>query len=139
MRPHPTTDGESREFGASSPGNVTTTPPDQNPDDKTGNDPQASGVYASTMAIPGGLEMTTSRDVLEALSNGAGPRKVLISLGYAAWGQGQLESEIAENSWLTVGADPLVIFDTPIEQRYERALSLLGLQSWMLAPDAGHA
>ena len=87
----------------------------------------------------GGLEMTTSRDVLEALSNGAGPRKVLISLGYSAWGQGQLESEIAENSWLTVGADPQVIFDTPIEQRYERALSLLGLQAWMLSPDAGHA
>ena len=102
-------------------------------------DQAGGGVYASTLAIPGGLEMTTSRDVLEALSNGAGPRKVLISLGYAAWGQGQLESEIAENSWLTVGADPQVIFDTPIEQRYERALSLLGLQSWMLAPDAGHA
>ena len=96
-------------------------------------------VYASTLTIPGGLEMTTSRDVLEALSNGAGPRKVLISLGYSAWGQGQLESEIAENSWLTVGADPEVIFDTPIEQRYERALSLLGLQAWMLSPDAGHA
>jgi putative transcriptional regulator len=103
-------------------------------------DPNAAiGVYASTLSIPGGLEMTTSRDVLEALSNGAGPRKVLVSLGYAAWGQGQLESEIAENSWLTVGADPKVIFDTPIEQRYERALSLLGLQTWMLAPDAGHA
>jgi putative transcriptional regulator len=99
----------------------------------------AQGIYASTMAIPGGLEMTTSRDVLEALSNGAGPRKVLISLGYSAWGQGQLESEIAENSWLTVGADPQIIFDTPIEQRYERALSLLGLQAWMLSPDAGHA
>ena len=97
------------------------------------------GVYASTLTIPGGLEMTTSRDVLEALSNGAGPRKVLISLGYSAWGQGQLESEIAENSWLTVGADPQIIFDTPIEQRYERALSLLGLQAWMLSPDAGHA
>jgi putative transcriptional regulator len=112
--------------------------PDDEPD-ADASDQAAGGVYASTLAIPGGLEMTTSRDVLEALSNGAGPRKVLISLGYAAWGQGQLESEIAENSWLTVGADPLVIFDTPIEQRYERALSLLGLQSWMLAPDAGHA
>ncbi len=95
--------------------------------------------YASTKTIPGGLEMTTSRDVLEALSTGAGPRRVLVSLGYAAWGQGQLESEIGENSWLTVQADPLVIFDTPIEQRYDRALALLGLQSWMLSPDAGHA
>lgn len=96
-------------------------------------------VYASTMAIPGGLEMTTSKDVLEALSTGSGPRKVLVSLGYSAWGQGQLESELAENSWLTVEADLAVIFDTPVEQRYARALKLLGLESWMLSPDAGHA
>ena len=96
-------------------------------------------IYASTMTIPGGLEMTTSKDVLEALSTGAGPRRVLISLGYSAWGQGQLESELAENSWLTVGADMDVIFDTPIEQRYERAMGLLGLASWMLSSEAGHA
>lgn len=96
-------------------------------------------VYASTMTIPGGLEMTTSKDVLEALSTGAGPRKVLITLGYAAWGEGQLESELAENSWLTVGADIAVIFDTPVEQRYDRALKLLGLEAWTLSPEAGHA
>ena len=91
------------------------------------------------MTIPGGLEMTTSKDVLEALSTGAGPRKVLVSLGYSAWGEGQLESEIAENSWLTVGADLTVIFDTPVEQRYDKALSLLGLESWMLSSEAGHS
>ena len=96
-------------------------------------------VYASTMRIPGGLEMTTSKDVLEALSTGAGPRNVLISLGYSAWGEGQLESELAENSWLTVGANAEVIFNTPIEQRYERAMGLLGLQSWMLSSEAGHS
>jgi putative transcriptional regulator len=96
-------------------------------------------VYASTMTIPGGLEMTTSKDVLEALSTGAGPKKVLVSLGYSAWGEGQLESELGENSWLTVGADVGVIFDTPVEQRYEKALSLLGLQPWMLTTEAGHA
>jgi putative transcriptional regulator len=96
-------------------------------------------VYAATMTIPGGLEMTTSKDVLEALSTGAGPRKLLVSLGYSAWGEGQLESELAENSWLTVGADASVIFDTPVDQRYEKALSLLGLQSWMLSREAGHA
>jgi putative transcriptional regulator len=96
-------------------------------------------VYASTMTIPGGLEMTTSKDVLEAMSTGAGPRKVLVSLGYSAWGEGQLESELAENSWLTVSADTAVIFDTPVEQRYAKALSLLGLEAWMLSPDAGHA
>lgn len=100
---------------------------------------KTESVYASTMMIPGGLEMTTSKDVLEALSTGAGPRKVLISLGYSAWGEGQLESELAENSWLTVGADADVIFDTPIEERYERAMGLLGLQSWMLSSEAGHS
>jgi putative transcriptional regulator len=96
-------------------------------------------VYASTMTIPGGLEMTTSKDVLEALSIGAGPKRVLISLGYAAWGEGQLESELAENSWLTVGADMAVIFDTPVEQRYERAMKLLGLEPWMLSNEVGHS
>jgi len=101
--------------------------------------PGNESVYASTMTIPGGLEMTTSKDVLEALSTGYGPRKVFISLGYSSWGQGQLESEISDNSWLTVGADPAVIFDTPVEQRYDKALMLLGLQSWMLSPEAGHS
>ena len=99
----------------------------------------AESVYASTMVIPGGLEMTTSKDVLEALATGAGPRKVLVSLGYSAWEQGQLESELAENSWLTVGADPAVIFDTPVEQRYDKALSLLGIDANMLSGEAGHA
>ena len=96
-------------------------------------------VYASTMTIPGGLEMTTSKDVLEALSTGAGPRRVLITLGYSSWGEGQHESELAENAWLTVAADLSVIFDTPVPERYDRALSLLGLQAWMLSPEAGHA
>ena len=104
----------------------------------TGDIPEESA-YASTMVIPGGLEMTTSKDVLEALSTGAGPRRVLVTLGYSAWGEGQLESELAENSWLTVGADLAVIFDTPVEQRYDSALGLLGLEAWRLAPGAGHA
>jgi putative transcriptional regulator len=100
---------------------------------------EGDSVYASTLSIPGGLEMTTSKDVLEAMASGAGPRRVFVSLGYASWGQGQLESEITENSWLTVEADPSVIFDAPVAERYERAMALLGLQPWMLSPDAGHA
>jgi putative transcriptional regulator len=91
------------------------------------------------MSIPGGLEMTTSRDVLEALSTGSGPRKVLVSLGYSAWGEGQLETELGENSWLTVDADQAVIFDIPVEQRYDKALALLGLEAWMISSQAGHA
>ncbi|WP_396439903.1 YqgE/AlgH family protein [Limnohabitans sp.] len=102
--------------------------------------PQQEGsAYASTLTVPGGLEMTTSRDVLEALSSGAGPRRVLVTLGYASWGEGQLESELGENTWLTVAASAEVIFEVPMAERYDRALDLLGLKSWMLSPDAGHA
>lgn len=96
-------------------------------------------VYAATLTIPGGLEMTTSRDVLEALSSGAGPRKVFVSLGYSSWGEGQLESELSENSWLTVEAQPDLIFDVPVDQRYDKALGLLGLEAWMISPEAGHS
>jgi len=95
--------------------------------------------YSSTLLIPGGLEMTTSKDVLEALAQGTGPAKVLVTLGYSGWSAGQLEDEIAHNGWLTVGADPAVIFDTPVEQRYERALALLGIDPRMLSLEAGHA
>ena len=96
-------------------------------------------LYASTMSIQGGLEMTTSKDVLEALSSGSGPRRVLVSLGYSAWGEGQLETELGENSWLTVDADQSVIFETPVEERYDKALALLGLQAWMISSQVGHA
>jgi putative transcriptional regulator len=104
-----------------------------------GDTPSEESVYASTMTIPGGLEMTTSRDVLEDISTGAGPSRLLVSLGYSSWGEGQLESELAENSWLTVAADTAVIFDTPIEKRYDQALKLLGIEAWMLSPVAGRA
>lgn len=96
------------------------------------------GHYSSTLKIPGGLEMTTSRDVLEALSNGAGPSRVFITLGYSGWGAGQLEEELGRNGWLTVNAEPGVIFDTPVEERYDRALSLLGIDRSMLTMEAGH-
>jgi putative transcriptional regulator len=100
---------------------------------------EEGGHYNSTLSIPGGLEMTTSKDVLEALAHGAGPKRVLITLGYAGWGAGQLEDELSRNGWLNVGADPGVIFDTPVELRYERALSLLGIDRGMLSQQAGHA
>ena len=95
--------------------------------------------YNSTLTIPGGLEMTTSKDVLEAMSNGTGPKRVLVTLGYSGWSAGQLEDEMGRNGWINVGAAPEVIFDTPVEKRYERALSLLGIDLRMLSQEAGHA
>lgn len=76
-------------------------------------------IYASTLAVPGGLEMTTSKDVLEAMSSGGGPHRVLVTPGFSSWGEGR-RSEIAGNSWLTVDADASVIFDSPVDQRYQR-------------------
>jgi putative transcriptional regulator len=104
-----------------------------------GGDGEGGGHYNSSLQIPGGLEMTTSKDVLEALSSGAGPKKVLVTLGYSGWAAGQLEEEIGRNGWLNVAAEPGVIFDTPSEQRYDKALSLLGIDPRMLSQEAGHA
>jgi len=99
----------------------------------------AGSPYSSTLSIPGGLEMTTSKDVLEALANGAGPKRLLVTLGYSGWAAGQLEDELGRNGWLTVDATPEIIFDTPVAQRYDRALSLLGFDPRMLSQEAGHA
>ena len=95
--------------------------------------------YSSTLEVPGGLAMTTSKDVLEAMARGDGPGRVLITLGYSGWGAGQLEDEIGRNGWLNVDARAEVIFDTPVAQRYDRALGLLGIDPRMLSADAGHA
>jgi putative transcriptional regulator len=95
--------------------------------------------YTSSMTVPGGLEMTTSKDVLEAVANGSGPARFLLTLGHAGWGAGQLEDEISRNGWLTVEAQPAIVFDTPAEQRLEAALSLLGVSLSMLSGEAGHA
>ena len=95
--------------------------------------------YSSSLQIPGGLAMTTSKDVLEALSNGQGPKRVLVTLGYSGWGAGQLEDEMSRNGWINVGAEPGIIFDTPVAQRYDKALSLLGIDIGMLSQEAGHA
>jgi len=86
-----------------------------------------------------GFEMTTSKDVLEAVAQGSGPARFLLTLGHAGWGAGQLEEEISRNGWLTVEAEPAVMFDTPAEQRFEAALSLLGVTLSMLSGEAGHA
>ena len=107
--------------------------------ERLGGEEGTGGHYNSSLQIPGGLEMTTSKDVLEALSSGAGPKKILVTLGYSGWGAGQLEDEMSRNGWINVGAERGIIFDTPIEQRYDKALWLLGIASGTLSQEAGHA
>ena len=102
-------------------------------------EPIEGTTYTSSMSVPGGLEMTTSKDVLEAVASGNGPSRFLLTLGHAGWGAGQLEEELSKNGWLSVAADPSVIFDVPAEERLSAALSLLGISPSMLSGEAGHA
>lgn len=95
--------------------------------------------YSSTLKVTDQIAFTTSRDILEAIASGHGPSRFLISVGYSGWSAGQLEGEIAGNAWLTVEADPAILFDLPLEQRYTAAINLLGIDPLMLAPEAGHA
>ncbi len=95
--------------------------------------------YTSSISMPSGLDMTTSKDVLESVANGNGPKRFLLTLGHAGWSAGQLEEEISRNSWLTVEGDPKIVFDVPAEQRFDAALELLGISSMMLSGEAGNA
>ncbi|MGB5102150.1 MAG: YqgE/AlgH family protein [Steroidobacteraceae bacterium] len=95
--------------------------------------------FDSTLAVSERLHLTTSRDVLDALASGEGPEKVLVALGYAGWDAGQLEEEMARNAWLTVPVDERLLFDVAIEDRWQAAARLLGVNLMTLSSDAGHA
>ena len=95
--------------------------------------------YNSSLNVSGDVSLTTSRDVLEAAARGEGPSRLLVTLGCAGWSAGQLEDEILRNGWLTVRADPAILFDTPVEERFAAAMSLLGIDPTMLSGEAGHA
>jgi putative transcriptional regulator len=97
------------------------------------------GDWQSTLKVTPELGLTTSKDILEAVARGAGPRQILVTLGYAGWAPGQLEHELAQNAWLTVQATPEVIFDLPADERLAAAMSLLGVDYAKLSDTAGHA
>ncbi|HWQ37253.1 MAG TPA: YqgE/AlgH family protein [Burkholderiales bacterium] len=99
------------------------------------------GGWQSTLPVNGEIGLTTSRDILQALSQGEGPTlgNILVSLGYAGWAPGQLEQELKQNAWLTVKADPSVIFDVTPGERLEAAMNLLGIDPASLSEEAGHA
>lgn len=100
---------------------------------------QPAEAWQSTIAVSSDTALTTSRDILEALANGNGPEKILITLGYAGWSSGQLEQEIGLNAWLSVPADSAVIFDLPDTDKLDAAMELLGVNFGQLSEGAGHA
>ena len=83
--------------------------------------------------------LTTSRDILDALARGQGPKRAVLALGCAGWGAGQLESELQDHAWLTAPASDALIFDTPVAERWQAAAHLLGVDLQQLATYVGHA
>lgn len=95
--------------------------------------------FGSTIRVSDDIAVSTSREILSAMSRGEGPADTLVALGYAGWGAGQLEQEIQQNAWLNGPATADIIFHAPPEQRWERAAAHLGIDLGLLSSDIGHA
>jgi putative transcriptional regulator len=97
------------------------------------------GEWEATLKITDDISLTTSRDIIEKIAEGGGPEQFLIALGYAGWGAGQLEQEIAETTWLNGPADTRILFELPSEERWSAAAAAIGVDLNLLSSDAGHA
>lgn len=95
--------------------------------------------WRSSLQLGDDIMITTSKDILESFGSPHAPEKFLLTLGYAGWDAGQLEEELASNSWLTIPADADILFATPSNERWQKATEKLGIDLWQLAPGAGHA
>jgi len=98
-----------------------------------------TGSWQSTISVADDIALTSSRDILQAMSESGQPGEVLVTLGYAGWSAGQREWELSQNAWLTVAADPRILFDVPAEERLPAAMQLLGIDFASLSEVAGHA
>ncbi len=99
----------------------------------------ADYVGPDSMPLSGKFALTATVDILKAIAVGQGPERHLLALGYAGWGPGQLDGELQENAWLSVEADPELVFDPDLDEKWERALAKLGISASLLSSDAGHA
>ena len=97
------------------------------------------GAWQSTLAVNSEIGLTTSKDILQAVARGEGPQHILVTLGYAGWAPGQLEHELTQNAWLSVPANPDLMFNLAAEARLTAAMELLGVNFANLSEDAGHA
>jgi putative transcriptional regulator len=97
------------------------------------------GEWQSSLKVNENIALTTSKDILQAIVNNQGPADSIVALGYAGWSSGQLENEMANNTWLSCPADEQIIFNTPIEERWQAAAKLIGIDLSLLSSDAGHA
>ena len=97
------------------------------------------GNWQSTLAVTSEVGLTSSRDVLQAVGKDGQPGEIMVTLGYSGWSAGQLENELVQNAWLTVPADPRILFELPFEERLPSAMETLGINFSNLSEKAGHA
>ncbi len=97
------------------------------------------GTFETSVAVSDDIQLTLSRDVLDAMAAGSGPDKSLVALGYAGWEAGQLETEMLHNTWLSVPANPEIIFDVPFNDRWTVAAKTIGVDISQMSSHAGHA
>jgi putative transcriptional regulator len=96
-------------------------------------------LQSGTMRVDDQVALTATLDILKEMAAGGGPRRSLLALGYAGWGPGQLDAEIQANGWLSVPADEELLFDDNLDDKWERAITKIGIDFSMLSGDAGHA
>jgi len=97
------------------------------------------GEWLSSLKINDHIALTSSKDILQAIANNNGPEENIVALGYAGWAAGQLEKELASNTWLSCPADEQIIFNTPVAGRWKAAAKLIGIDLSLLSSDIGHA
>ena len=98
-----------------------------------------TGEWQSSLKVKNNVALTTSKDILQAIVNNKGPEDCIVALGYAGWAAGQLDNEMAANTWLSCPADEQIIFNTPTAERWKAAANLIGVDLSLLSSDAGHA
>lgn len=96
-------------------------------------------LWSSSLKLDDKITVTTSKDILAKLNTEQGPQKFIMTLGYAGWSPGQLEQELADNTWLTLEADPELLFNTPVDKCWDKALEKLGVSIDQLSSMSGHA
>jgi len=93
----------------------------------------------ASLVVDDNVVLTATIDILRAIADGTGPNNCLLALGYAGWGAGQLDSEIKSNGWLSVDADEDLVFGCDLDEKWERAMTKIGIDPRMLSDSAGHA
>ncbi len=97
------------------------------------------GNWDATASITSDFHLTSSRDIIDALAAGKAPPEAQLALGYAGWGEGQLEEELSKNYWLTTPADTSIVFDYPVEERWNAVANQLGIDLNLITNTVGHA